>query len=39
MDWIAEPDAWPASVLIDELDAGGFERMANRQVISQFLCR
>jgi hypothetical protein len=28
------PDAGAASVLVDELNAGGFERMANRKIVS-----
>jgi hypothetical protein len=33
VDWIAEPDAGPASVLIYELDARRFECVANREII------
>jgi hypothetical protein len=32
---LTEPDAGAASVLIDELDAGGFERVLNSWVISR----
>jgi hypothetical protein len=35
VDPLAEPDAWSASVLVDELDAGRFESVPNRQVISR----
>jgi hypothetical protein len=30
---LAVPDAWPPSILIDELDAGGFEGVPNRQIV------
>jgi hypothetical protein len=34
LDALAVPNARPASVLINELDTGGLERAANRQVVS-----
>jgi hypothetical protein len=33
MTGLAAPHPGPASVLVDELDAGGFERAANSEVI------
>jgi hypothetical protein len=31
---LPEPDPGPTPILVDELDAGGLERAANRQVVS-----
>jgi hypothetical protein len=32
-----QPDARPASIIIDGLDASGFERVANRQIVAAFI--
>jgi hypothetical protein len=32
---VAEPDSGPAPIFVDEFDAGGLKRVANRQVVSR----